>query len=93
MPKGTRHIITGTLLPGIGHLYFLEVIGGGSWQLDMSRRHDRLIGHLVTVEGVRSGFDLLDVIRVIAVDNVSLGSRRKGALRVLLAQLGLISSC
>lgn len=64
MPKGTRHIITGTLLPGIGHLYFLEVIGGGSWQLDMSRRHDRLIGHLVTVEGVRSGFDLLDVRRI-----------------------------
>lgn len=68
MTRGTRHIITGTLLPGIGHLYFLEVIGGGSWQLDMSRRHDRLIGHLVTVEGVRSGFDLLDVNRVIAVD-------------------------
>lgn len=61
MPRGTRHIITGTLLPGIGHLYFLEVIGGGSWQLDMCRRNDRLIGHFVTVEGVRSGFDLLDV--------------------------------
>ena len=93
MPRGTRHIITGTLLPGIGHLYFLEVIGGGSWQLDMSRRHDRLIGHLVTVEGVRSGFDLLDVTRVVAVDNVPVGSRRKGAMTALLAQLGLISSC
>jgi hypothetical protein len=64
MPRGTRHIITGTLLPGIGHLYFLEVIGGGSWQLDMCRRNDRLIGHLVTVEGIRSGFDLLDVERI-----------------------------
>jgi hypothetical protein len=51
------------------------------------------MGHLVTVEGVRSGFDLLDVTRVIAVDNVPVGSRRKGALTALLARLGLISSC
>lgn len=93
MPRGTRHTITGTLLPGIGHLFFLEVVGGGSWQLDMSRRHERLIGHLLTVEGTRSGFDLLDVTRIVAVDGVAVKSHRKTALTELLRQLGLITSC
>lgn len=42
MPRGTRHIVTGLLLPGIQHLYFLEV-QGGVWQIDISRGNDRFI--------------------------------------------------
>lgn len=39
----------------------LEVEGGGVYALDADREAEKLLGQRVTVEGVRSGFDRLDV--------------------------------
>lgn len=65
MPRGTRHVLTGTLrLARRG--FELHMDGGGIWALDVPswRRARRLLGQRVTVEGTRSGFDLLDVQRM-----------------------------
>lgn len=67
MPRGTRHTLTGTLRwTGLG--YALEMDDGGVWQLDVGWEWNarRSVGRRVTVEGVRSGFDLLDVHRLYA---------------------------
>lgn len=63
MPRGVRHIETGILRPGRWG-YSLETDSGGVWQLDVARSARRYLGQRVTVEGIRSGFDLLDVHRV-----------------------------
>jgi hypothetical protein len=39
----------------------IEVDGGGVWALDADGKAAKLVGQRVTVEGVRSGFDRLDV--------------------------------
>lgn len=71
MPRGTRHVETGTLgWDARNHLHVLNMPGGGYWHLDMPGRTRRFIGREVTVEGIRSGFNLLDVETVIAVDGV-----------------------
>jgi hypothetical protein len=41
------------------------VEGGGYWFVDMPWRSSRLIGKEIVVEGVRSGFNLFDVSRVL----------------------------
>lgn len=69
MPRGTRHVLTGTL-----HLarrgFELHMDGGGVWALDVPSwcRARRLLGQRVTVEGTRSGFDLLDIHRMHAME-------------------------
>lgn len=64
MPRGTRHVLSGMLRPGKWG-YALEIDDGGVWQLDMGGRSARCwLGQRVTVEGVRSGFDLIDVHRI-----------------------------
>lgn len=65
MPRGTRHTLTGTLRRArFG--YALEMDGGGMWQLDISTIWliGRYVDRRIIVEGVRSGFDLLDVHRI-----------------------------
>jgi Protein of unknown function (DUF5818) len=65
MSRGTRHTLTGTLRwTRFG--YALEMDGGGMWRLDVSWgwKARRCVDQRVTIEGVRSGFDLLDVNRV-----------------------------
>lgn len=65
MPRGTRHMLTGTLfLARRG--FELHMDGGGVWALDVPswRRARRFLGQRVTVEGTRSGFDLLDINRM-----------------------------
>lgn len=62
MPRGTRHTLTGTLRwTRFG--YALEMNDGGVWRLDVGWgwKVRRSLNLQVTVEGVRSGFDLLDV--------------------------------
>ncbi|MFT3965074.1 MAG: DUF5818 domain-containing protein [Sphingobium sp.] len=62
MPRGTRHVLMGTLRwTRLG--YALEVDGGGVWRLDFGAiwRVRRYVDQRVTVEGSRSGFDLLYV--------------------------------
>lgn len=60
MPRGARHVETGILRPGRWG-YSLEMDGGGVWQLDVAGSAQRYLGKRVTVEGTRSGFDLIDV--------------------------------
>lgn len=65
MPRGTRHVLTGTLRrTRLG--YSLEMDGGGAWRLDFGTiwRVGRYVDRRVTVEGARSDFDLLDVYRL-----------------------------
>lgn len=65
VPRGTRHVVTGRLLgPRRDLLLVLEVDGGGEWVLDAPPGASKLVGHRVTVEGARSGFNLLDVDRI-----------------------------
>lgn len=68
MPRGARHIETGTLRVGRWG-YELEMEGGGVWRLDVTGSVRRLVGQRVTVEGTRAGFDLLDVTRMRTLDN------------------------
>ena len=61
MPRGTSHVLDGLLVEdGRGGLE-LRIDGGGTWRLDAVGRARSLIDRRVRVEGVRSGFDLLDV--------------------------------
>ena len=60
MPKGTWHVETGILRTGRWGSA-LERDDGGTWQLDAPRSVRRYLDRRVTVEGRRSGFDLLDV--------------------------------
>ena len=60
MPMGTRHRVTGVLLEARRGLV-LKMDGGGIYALDAEVSARALLGRCVTVEGVRSGFDRLDV--------------------------------
>ncbi|MCA1200185.1 DUF5818 domain-containing protein [Sphingomonas sp. R647] len=60
MPMGTRHRVTGFLKDSRRGL-ILEVDGGGVYALDAEPGARQFLGRKVTVEGVRSGFDRLDV--------------------------------
>jgi hypothetical protein len=65
MPRGVRYTLTGTLrLTRLG--YALEVDGGGLWRLDVGTEWNARVNvdRRVTIEGVRAGFDLLDVHRL-----------------------------
>lgn len=63
MPLGSLHEENGLLLRE-GNWLILQRDNGGRWRLYASRKAERLLGQRVRVEGVRSGFDLLDVTRI-----------------------------
>lgn len=86
MPRGARHVETGILRPGRWG-YALETDGGGTWQLDAPGSARRYLGKRVTVEGTRSGFDLLDVHRICLGDR--LAQRPGGRWSALIRRLGL----
>jgi len=86
MPRGARHVETGILRPGKWG-YALETDGGGMWQLDIAGSARRYLGRRVTVEGTRSGFDLLDVHRICPGDR--LAERPSGGWSDLLRRLGV----
>lgn len=60
MPLGKRYRVAGRLLSSARGLV-LEVDGGGVWALDADPDAKDLLGQRVIVEGLRSGFDRLDV--------------------------------
>lgn len=60
MPRGLRHELTGMLLHDRGQLC-LRVDDGGTWCLQTDPDACRLVGRHVSLEGIRIGFDLLDV--------------------------------
>lgn len=69
MPKGTRHTVTGELSwDERNQIHRLDVGGGAFWFVDVSGRTRHLIGQRVTVEGTRSGFNLLDVHLVTGIN-------------------------
>lgn len=63
MPRGTHHQLTGRLMRS-GKNFVLEMDDSGQWTLDVGRRAQLLVGHRVTLEGTRSGFNLIDVERI-----------------------------
>jgi hypothetical protein len=63
MPIGSKHDETGRLLRERGWL-ILQRDDGGRWRLDADPRAERMLGQRVRIEGIRSGFDLLDVRRI-----------------------------
>jgi hypothetical protein len=64
MAMGDWHVETGILQPGRWG-YSLAMDSGGVWQLYLTLwRRKRYLGRRVTVEGYRSGFDLIDVHRI-----------------------------
>ncbi|MBO9623972.1 MAG: hypothetical protein J7500_14780 [Sphingomonas sp.] len=60
MPRGTRHRLTGLLLMS-ARGPVLQMDDGGIYALDLDRAATDLVGQRVTVEGVRSRFDRIDV--------------------------------
>jgi len=64
MPLGTFHQEKGLLLRQRGRL-ILQRDDGGCWRLDGPEASGHLLGRRVRVEGVRSGFDVLEVSRVL----------------------------
>ncbi|WP_288934256.1 DUF5818 domain-containing protein [uncultured Sphingomonas sp.] len=87
MPRGTRHMLTGTLhWDESNRSYVLHAKDGGCWFVDMPWRSRRLIGREVTVEGVRSGFNLLDAVRIRDGAAKQPRSRHRSALAGLMAR-------
>ncbi len=64
MPLGTIHTVRGIIARRPGYRYFIAVQEGGEWELEPSRRLTRYLDHPVTVEGVRIGFNRLEVVRI-----------------------------
>ena len=94
MPSGPRHTLTGTLgWDERNYIHVLNMDGGGYWFVDMPGRTNHLIGRKVTVQGVRSDFNMLGVERLLAIDGASVRSRRNAVLMLIIARLGLVSSC
>lgn len=63
MPLGTLHTVEGTIRQG-PRSYVLAVHGGGEWELEIDRRLPKHLGASVTVEGVRTGFNRLEIVRI-----------------------------
>lgn len=47
-----------------GESLVLELEDGGQWALDLNRSAHALVGRRVRLEGIRSGFNLIDVDRI-----------------------------
>jgi hypothetical protein len=63
MPLGSRHDDAGVLLREHGQL-ILQRDDGGRWRLNADAAADAMLGGRVRVEGIRSGFDVLDVAHI-----------------------------
>lgn len=64
MPLGTLHTVRGTVDRRPGYRFFLVVHGGGEWELEPARRLRQYHDSSVTIEGVRTGFNRLEVVRI-----------------------------
>ena len=63
MGRGTRYRIDGILMTA-RRGFVLRVDDGGEWALDVDGRALKFVGCRVEIEGVRSGYDLIDVDRI-----------------------------
>lgn len=64
MPLGTLHTARGIIERRPGYRFFIAVHEGGEWELEPSRRLTRYLECPVTIEGVRTGFNRLEVVRI-----------------------------
>jgi hypothetical protein len=64
MPLGRFYMEEGLLLQQSGRLV-LQRDDGGFWILEVDLTAERLLGRRVRIEGVRSGFNALEVTRLI----------------------------
>jgi hypothetical protein len=64
MPLGTLHTVRGIIERRPGWRFFITVNEGGEWELEATRRLTRYLGGPVTIEGVRTGFNRLEVVRI-----------------------------
>ncbi len=64
MPLGTLHTLRGVIERRPGYRFFIAVHEGGEWELEPSRRFTRYLDCSVTIEGVRTGFNRLEVVRI-----------------------------
>jgi hypothetical protein len=64
MPLGRFYMEEGLLLQQSGRLV-LQRDDGGFWILEVDFTAERLLGRRVRIEGVRSGFNALEVTRLI----------------------------
>lgn len=60
---GSRHSEAGLLLRD-GLWLILQLDGGGHWRLNAPSKAEPMVGCRVTLDGVRSGFNVLDVTRI-----------------------------
>lgn len=58
--KGTRYRLEGLLLSS-RRGPVLQIDDGGTWALDLNSDARDLLGRRVRIEGIRSGFDRIDV--------------------------------
>ena len=63
MPIGTRHSEAGRLRHD-GAMFGLDRDDGGRWRMLLPRSAEQWLGQRVWIEGVRVGFDELDVERI-----------------------------
>lgn len=63
MPMGTLHTIKGIIRPG-KRWYVIAVHGGGEWELEIDGKVARYVDCDVVLEGVRTGFNRLEVVRI-----------------------------
>lgn len=63
MPRGTTHSIDGLLVTGSPYP-LLRPDNGGAWRLDLPAKFRSLFDRRVRIEGIRCGFDMLDVTKV-----------------------------
>lgn len=63
MPIGSHHDETGILVSN-GGLPYLRRDAGGHWKIDAPEKASKLLGPLVRVIGVRTGFDRLNTKQI-----------------------------
>ncbi|WP_425057410.1 DUF5818 domain-containing protein [Sphingopyxis panaciterrae] len=63
MPLGTLHTVEG-IVRHEPRRFILAVHGGGEWELEPDRHVVRHVDCSVVIEGVRTGFNRLEVVRI-----------------------------
>ncbi|MXP41588.1 hypothetical protein GRI75_08025 [Altererythrobacter soli] len=64
MPLGTSHTVEGVVRRPERMRFVIALFEGGEWELELSGRLPRYVDQAVTIEGIRSGFNRLDVVRI-----------------------------